>query len=300
MNNNFDDYLNAILEHYEIVKNGKDADLLQKPTPGNLKKLCIQLLENGLNNQDKTIFDSYFLPTGEQTLLGITRTVNADSRLRTPSDFLRTGQGLKDNRKHANLVAVLVGFEPRPFLVFQNAARTKNEREPFSLNDEKSTDIKKENTVAKPEKKTSHQNTIERTAIAKPKTSRNKKIALTTTASLLFFGMSGFIYHKATEEHCMVWKEDHFEKIDCEQSAISTIKGVEKIYPYNEALFEQEKIVPTDTTTFFKNGKSAVYYLQTDKKYEFFKQPGPHPVYQDRNLRRVTNRIISRWKASEK
>lgn len=120
MNKNFEDYLKAILEHYEVVKNGKDADFLEKPTPGNLKKLCVQLLENGLNNADEQAFMNFFFPTKEQTLLGLTRTMNADSRLRTPSDFLRTKQGLTNNRQHANFVAVLIGFEPRPFTTFQN------------------------------------------------------------------------------------------------------------------------------------------------------------------------------------
>lgn len=306
MNKNFEDYLKAILEHYETVKNGKDADFLEKPTPGNLKKLCVQLLEKGLNNADEQTFMNFFFPTGEQTLLGLTRTMNADSRLRTPSDFLRTEQGLTNNRPHANLVAVLVGFEPRPFTKFQDTFQIENEEDKKAEEERttavtdtvempKNVTIEKKAPVAKEAPLQKKQNEIQDKTSYTLKTSRNKKIAL-VAAVLLFGAMSGFIIHKTIEKHCMVWREDHFEKIECEQSTISSIAGIEKINPYNEELFAQQKIIPTDTTTFFKNGQSSVYYLLTDNKIEFFKQPGPHPVYSDRKLRRITKTIIRNWK----
>jgi len=317
MNKNFEDYIKAILEHYEIVKNGKDADLLEKPTPGNLKKLCVRLLEKGLSNSDEQTFMNFFFPTGQQTLLGLIRTMNADSRLRTPSDFLKTKQGLTNNRSHANLVAVMVGFEPRPFTTYQNTVHTEEDKKAV----EEKTNILASKEVPKEERKEENtapdgkeeekalaaetplqpekQNMVQTIIKFKSNVSRPRKIALASLAVILFGGMSGFIIHKTTEKQCMVWKDDHFERIDCEQSTISSLMGIDKIHPYNEELFEQQKIIPTDTTTFFKNGESAVYYLQTDNKLEFFKQPGFHPVYNDRKLRRITKTIIKNWKAGK-
>lgn len=297
MNKNFEDYLKAILEHYEVVKNGKDADLLENPTPGNLKKLCLQHLEKELSNADRQAFFNFFHPKDEQALYAHIKNMNADG-LRTPSDFLRMRQGLTNNRQHANLVAVLVGFEPRPFTTFQNTLYTEEEEKTTAAID---TGVSKEEK-ARTDK--THQLPVKRnqaqdTPNHKPVTSRKRKIVLVAIAVLLFGGMSGFLIHKTTEKQCMVWKEDHFEKIDCQQSTISGIKGVEKIQAYNEELFAQQKIIPSDTTTFFKNGKSALYYLKKDNKYEFFTLPGKHPVHQDSDLRRVTKRIISRWEACE-
>jgi len=303
MNKNFEDYLKAILEHYEIVKNGKDADLLENPTPGNLKKLCLQLLEKGLSNSDEQLFMIFFHPTGEQTLFGIIRTMNADSRLRTPSDFLRSKQGLTNNRQHANLVAVVVGFEPRPFTTFQN--RVQNEEEEKRAEEEKTAalaekEISKEEIQQEEAKIAAPQHPekqIQTVTKSKPNTARPRKIALVSAAVLLFGGMSGFIIHKTNEKQCMVWRENHYERIDCQQSTIHALMDVDKIQPYNEELFAQEKIIPTDTTTFFKNGKAVVYYLKKDKRYEFFKQPGFHPIYNDKKLRHITTRILSRWKS---
>jgi len=130
--------------------------------------------------------------------------------------------------------------------------------------------------------------------------SRTRKIAMATTAILLFGGMSGLLIHKTTEKQCMVWKENHYERVDCKQSATSNIMTVEKVYPYNEELFLQEKIIPTDTTSFFRDGKPIVYYLKHDNDYEFFKQPGFHPSYgSDRKLRPVTIRIVRNWENSK-
>lgn len=307
MNKNFEDYLKAILEHYEVVKNGKDADFLEKPTPGNLKKLCVQLLENGLSNADEQAFMNFFFPTKEQTLLGLTRTMNADSRLRTPSDFLRTKQGLTNNRQHANFVAVLIGFEPRPFTTFQNIhieqEEKKNlveEKKVFLTNVESREENNIKNSKEEKEEKTTTTTALGLIEKKKQTQSRTRKIAMATTAILLFGGMSGLLIHKTTEKQCMVWKENHYERVDCKQSATSNIMTVEKVYPYNEELFLQEKIIPTDTTSFFRDGKPIVYYLKHDNDYEFFKQPGFHPSYgSDRKLRPVTIRIVRNWENSK-
>lgn len=306
MNKNFEDYLKAILEHYEAVKNGKDADLLENPTPGNLKKLCLQLLEQEPSNADKQAFFNFFHPKEEQALYAHIRNMNADG-LRTPSDFLRIKQGLTNNRQHANLVAVLIGFEPRPFTTFQNIVQTEEEEK--KAVEEKTTaitdkeiskeEIKQEEATTATPQQPEKQNQIQTIAKAKPTTARPRKIALVSTAVLLFGGMSGFLIHKTTEKQCMVWRENHYERIDCQQPTIQALMEVEKVQPYNEELFAQEKIIPTDTTTFFKNGKSAVYYLKTDNQYEFFKQPGFHPIHSERKLNRITKRIIRNWKNSK-
>lgn len=294
MNKNFEDYLKAILAHYELAKNGRDADLLEHPTPGNLKKLCIQFLERGLSSADEKAFLNFFHPKDEKALPGLIKNMNADG-LRTPSDFLRSGLGLTNNRQHANLVAVLVGFEPRPFTKFQDILHEEKEEMPKDSLEEKTIVVEKRKSVAEKETETEFPNKESKptsTTAPFPKSTRNAFIVL---AVLLFCGLSGFIVYKSTEEKCMIWKDDHFERTDCEPTTISSFVNAVKIHPFNEEAFEkQHKIIPTDTTTFFKNGEPVLFYLKKDNKCDFFTLPGLHPVYR-KALRPVSERIVRKY-----
>lgn len=316
-NKYIDYYQTSILEHYENVKDGQDSDLLQDPSPGDLKKLCLIILERGLNNSsDLEVFTNFFGKDEKLSLYQIVNGVKTDA-LRTPSNFLRYGKKITQI-SHLNILATLVGFEHRPFVVFKKRKEkednpTSNEEkvemnlvERITLKTEdvhpvtnhKEEEIKQEEATTATPQQPEKQNQIQTIAKA-TNTARPRKIALVSTAVLLFGGMSGFLIHKTTEKQCMVWKKDHYERIDCQQPTIHALMEVEKVQPYNDELFAQEKIIPTDTTTFFKNGKSAVYYLKTDNQYEFFKQPGFHPIHSERKLNRITKRIIRNWKNSK-
>lgn len=336
MNKNFEDYLKAILEHYEVVKKGKDADLLENPTPGNLKKLCLQLLEKGLNNADEKAFLNFFHPKEERGLYAHIRNMSTDG-LRTPSDFLRLKQGLTNNRQHANLVAVLVGFKPRPFTTFQDIIQEEKEKEELSKKD--TLKDKEENTPpsaeAQKEELQSVEETIEKEKIVEeekqkedfaetetviksqvegtvayianpvvdsPKHTPRRNPYLIALAVILFVSLTGFFIHKTTEPKCMVWKEDHYEMIDCEQEAPMGLLSTDKIRPYNETLFEgQHKIIPTDTSTFFKDNEPVLFYYGRNN-YEFFTMDGVHPV-NGKELHPVSRRIVQRhvlgWKEKE-
>lgn len=332
MNKNFEDYLKAILEHYEVVKNGKNADLLEKPTPGNLKKLCLQLLEKGLNNADEKAFLNFFHPKEDRALYAHIRNMSTDG-LRTPSDFLRLKQGLTNNRQHANLVAVLVDFEPRPFVKFQDIIQEEKEKEELSKKDtlkEKEENappiaeaqreefqavekIIEEEKIAEEEKQkedfaetgTVLESRVEETVayFASKPSSKPRKTALIALAVILFVSLTGFFIHKTTEPKCMIWKEDHYEMIDCEQEVAMGIVSFEKIRPYNKALFEgMRKIVPTDTSTFFNGEDPVLHYSKRNNECEFFTMPGKHPVT-GKELHPVSRLIVHKyvlgWKDKE-
>lgn len=323
MNKNFEDYLKAILEHYEVVKNGKNADLLENPTPGNLKKLCLQLLEKGLNNADEKAFLNFFHPKEERALYAHIRNMSTDG-LRTPSDFLRLKQGLTNNRQHANLVAVLVGFKPRPFTTFQDIIHGEKEKEELSKKDtvkQKEEFQEIEETIGKEkiaeeekqkedfaETETLVESQVEGTVayFVKPVGNSHKfittrrKTAFIALATILFVSLTGFFIHRSTEPRCMVWKKDHYEMIDCEQETAIGLFAIDKIRPYSEALFEgMRKIVPTDTTTFFNGEDAVLFYSKQNNKCEYFTMPGKNPET-GKNLSPVSRHIIHKhvlgWK----
>ena len=105
---------------------------------------------------------------------------------------------------------------------------------------------------------------------------------------LLLLGGSTYVGYQNGKEDCMIWKEDHFERIAC--SGI----GNEELLP-TFRLENLKKITPTDTiTTFFKNGKVQVWYDKSNKKLEFFTAPGIHPV-NGKTLKPVTPYIIAKY-----
>jgi len=300
------EYMNAILQQYEIVKNGADFHLLDNPSPANLKRLCLEALDRDFHPKDKEVFDR-FSDKKEKTLHGFISNMNAED-LKTPSNFLKSGKLLK-KIEHADILAILIDFEPRPYANFrklslgEKAFSIKNQEEDNSATtsfQEKSIEPITENYKGK-ENATEHteKNTeITASGFLNPvKKPINKAfIALTL---LLLCGLFGFAYYKSTAQKCMIWKDDHFERIDCEPSTITNFMSTAKIHPFNEELFEnQRKVTPNDTTTFFKNGEPVLYYLKKDNKCEFFTLPGWHPVHR-KALRPVSERIVRKYSGLE-
>lgn len=313
MNKNFEDYKKEILAQYNLAKEGRNADLLQNPTPGNLKRLCLQLLDEELNNSDEQAFLNFFFPKEGQTLQGLIRKMNADG-LRTPSDFLRTGQGLT-NHYHANLIAVLVDFNPRPYVKFQKTVQEKSEEEilkkdisvakPSPVIENKETApitseiIEKENFNKAEERKESKSFTetqiLPITKFEDIPAKRNwKKKIVTSLAVVFFISLTGFLVHKSTEPKCMIWKEDHYERIDCEQSSNLGLLKFAQVFPYDEILFEKfKKLAISDTTSFFNtNGDPIVWYSKQNNECEYFTWEGVHPISR-KKLKPISRTIIN-------
>ncbi len=124
---------------------------------------------------------------------------------------------------------------------------------------------------------------------AKPEEKGFKKNKVWSIALMLFLllGASAYVGYQGGKEECMVWEEDHFEKTGC--------SGKENEELLVQFRFENfKKIRPTDSTTFFKNGKVQVWYDKSNKELEFFTAPGIHPV-NGKTLKPVTSYIIEKY-----
>lgn len=102
----------------------------------------------------------------------------------------------------------------------------------------------------------------------------------------LFLGL--YLYGFFEREDCIVWKVDHYEKIDCtnraENISINTI-DIERF----------KKIKIDSTTLFFKNNKAIVWYGKlSNGNVDFFTSRGTHPVT-GKELKPVTPYIIDKY-----
>lgn len=87
------------------------------------------------------------------------------------------------------------------------------------------------------------------------------------------------IYVKNNEKLCLVWKENRFESAEC--SSISESEKSISVNPdeWGDKYKNFRKINVTQATTFYgKNGKPAVWYSKRNGNYDFFNEPGYHPL----------------------
>lgn len=105
-------------------------------------------------------------------------------------------------------------------------------------------------------------------------------ICIALGISLGIFAYSNF------ERKCMVWVGDHYKKVRC--------RGNPGEVALDKTLLQnQKKIVPCDSTVFFKDGKARIWYNKSDNTYTFFTHPGLHPV-NGKDLDEVSRYIIEK------
>ncbi|MQP52692.1 MULTISPECIES: hypothetical protein [unclassified Flavobacterium] len=75
----------------------------------------------------------------------------------------------------------------------------------------------------------------------------------------------------------MQWQKNHYEVVDCKSENQQALLKQYDIIPFDEHQSKLIKIEVSDTTTFFKNGKSLYWYCKVNSTPEFFNTHGVHP-----------------------
>ncbi len=101
---------------------------------------------------------------------------------------------------------------------------------------------------------------------------------------VLVWGLNKTVF---TPKNCMVWMEDHYEKIDCNDPEINGYS-----VKLDEELLEHfRKVSYSDTLTFFNlYGKPLIWYSKSNGVYELFTYHGLHPVT-GKTLKPITETI---------
>lgn len=292
MKTTFEEYKKAILKRYDVNKNEENSHYLLDPTPGNLKRLASELCAKN-SVSDQSVFDSFF--GFKEDVIKAKAILNFETdKFRPLSKFLNGKSNLQEIPS-ANLLAILVDFENRPFLKFKkNQFEDKTEeiiseeiliKDPSNQYASEKIKLQEKNTQVEIQTLTSYPK--------KPFFSTPMIVVCIT----LFIALSAFSLHKTFEKKCMIWKDDHYEKIDCENTT-NGFANYATVLPLDPDLIDDfKKIKISDTTRFFINGKPAVWYLKQNNRCEFFNAPGFHPVNK-KTLKEITPHII-RVHASE-
>lgn len=287
MKNNFDAFKMAIAANYEEKKRGRFSDLLLDPTPANLKRLCVILNEEKLTSVDLSIFRHFF---SLKTEIDISRQIKSfdTEKFKPLSSFLKSGTNLKDYGS-ANLVAILVDFKDRPYTKFLDSSFA-------CLDNTKDLLVNKSENV--------HQDFLgEKLPKQLAKSSINfqhQLISLLSKSGILliyFFSLllfTAFVIKDTFDDKCMIWKGDHYEKVDCDENRVFGEMSYDNVVALNKEVLENfKKINVCDTTTFFINDRPMVWYSKQDGRCEFFSGNGIHPVTR-KLLRPITKHMVEK------
>ena len=278
MANTFDDYILAVRSKYEVEKNSLYSDFLLKPSPAQIRELCLLIYDKGLSNKDNEVFELFFKIKPDSTLRKAIENIDVE-RLKKICNFLN-GKSKSTSQNTLNLIAILVSYELRPFSFFLKSHFDENDKVNIVTESEDAND----SFVSKQEL----ENQV-------PKANFKKRITL---GLLVLVSVTSIGYTAknifAPEPQCMQWKKNHYQKVDCDKVNQYGLIKQNDIVPFDENQSKLIKIEVSDTTVFFKNNKPLYWYCKVNGKPEFFNTHGTHPETA-KPLKPVTNYIIKKY-----
>ena len=176
-NNTIEDYKKWVKAKYEEAKTGEFSGFLLKPSPAELKNLCLVLFEKGLNKLDQEILDRFFDLNDKSCKRKQIEYFEVD-KLKPISNFLK-GKTETTRIVNLDLISVLVDFNPRPYRKF------------ISGNKEELTEVIVINEGLKKEGRVEEEDKKELVIFEKfKKKSISKKIAFTVLPLFVFGSLS--------------------------------------------------------------------------------------------------------------
>lgn len=266
-NNTLEDYKIAVKAKYETEKRGAHSSVFINPSRAKLRSLCLEIFKSKKDQSDLNVFSSFFRFDFSPSCSG--KLKDQTDKFRPIETFFKGETNLVDVEA-INLAAILVDFQPRPFLKFSKSdwkIKEPTENEGITSSTDKEQSIKKAFLEKVP-----------------------KKTVSIILVSLSFAFACYFIFQK---KQCMQWSDNHYEIVDCELYANDPIKLI-SVKPLDKNLIDLKKIHVCDTTTFFKNGEAIIWYAKTANGIDFFNTHGRHPE-NEHALKPVTHYIINKY-----
>lgn len=270
MKDTFSSYKEALKAQYSNQKLGIYANFLMQPTPARLRDLGIILFQENKNQNDKQIFQSFLGFEFEAN--SIQKIKNETDKFKPLATFLKNETELSDYNA-ADFLAILVGFEMRPYSKFLHQGDTEVKR-----------------FYNEPIEKELIRTSDQQYNILSVKKSKGKLIAVVAGCVGLLLGSYVVKNEVFPAKECMQWNDDHYEEVVCEGNKVG-FADINPIFEKNEDLLDFKKIEVCDTTTFFKSDQPIVWYIKQNGKCEYFNAPGLHPI-SGKPLRPITKHII--------
>jgi len=281
----FNSYKKAIQNHYDFVKNDDNTSILLTPSPAQLRNYCSMLVDKGLSTKDEEIFRAFFETKSGEYLKKSIDFCNTD-KFKTIISFLKDKRD-SEIALRIEMASIIVGFSPRPYSNFLNS-------DSINLNNREKDQIKNiENIRILPTEDNNRKATFGTVALKSKNFKKSIAIGLLGLIGLTSIGYTAKNMI-APEPECMQWQKNHYEVVDCNSENQQSLLKQYDIIPFDEHQSKLFKIEVSDTTTFFKNGKSIYWYCKVDGKPEFFNTHGIHPET-GKALKPVSEYIVKKY-----
>ncbi|MFV8333151.1 hypothetical protein [Flavobacterium sp. GSP14] len=287
--NTLEEYKAAVKLKYEMVKIETHSSFLLNPSRAKLRKLCGELFKNNTNADDLKSFSAFFQ---------FDYVLNCSNKLKDQTDKFRPiktffkGETDLTDIEAVNIAAILVDFNPRPFLKFFKQETLKKENIAISnIESIDKEDVSISSAIIK-------NNSISLEQSMKPSSLKKKDLNIFQKRVLIpglivVTMLCGFGYVFLPKKECMQWQKDHFEAVVCETKAIGMV-NLYSTMPLNKSMLNFRKITICDTTTFFKYNKPIVWYCKTGDHLDFFNGPGFNPE-NEKPLKPITQYMIDEY-----
>lgn len=289
----FEDYKKAIWHEYEIIKKNDVTGFFSDLSPAMVRDYYAHLTDNGLSKTDEEIMKKFFETKENESIKKSIINSNSD-KLKPVISFLTGKTKNPDQKIRVELAAILISFDQRPHYRFSKT-ETDEDISEFE-NDPKVETISKNLDESTNNANRENYQEYSLSNLTSQIHKINSKFTLKKTViflSIVAFSIA-FFYNYLIHKDCLEWQNDRFIEVDCD-SQVNGFVNLESKKPYNEDLLGLRKITPTDTTTYFMDGKAIVWYCKIDDGHiELFNAPGHHPVTK-KPLRAITKYIIDKY-----
>lgn len=286
----FIDYSVSVRDEYEKKKAANAISLnLIYPTSVKLKEECILVCQSKFRTSDHMMLKSIFGPSSDmQSALQIINKCDPD-KLKPLVNYLK-GNTTRTDEKNIELLAWLIDFEPRPFVVGGIPKETSVIEPEKQITGEPE---KKEGliTLGGAESENKKQDQLGRNI----RYSRKKVLTIVVILVLVVGGVFWLQTRQplsqlpAGHEKCMFWSGDHYQLISCSQKMGDTL-----VVAFDSIkLTNFKKITRPDTIT--GRSKGRVWYIKLKGELEFYTSDGSHPVEYNRKLKPITDYIINKY-----
>lgn len=117
---------------------------------------------------------------------------------------------------------------------------------------------------------------------------KNTKVKSTGIAAAILLITVVVSYNTNTKIDCIQWKENHYEKFECNNNVPNPLLKDVNIETF-------KKITPNEKTIFFEYGHAIIWYGKSSSgKMEFFNSRGLHPETM-KELKPITKYIIDKY-----
>lgn len=269
-------YKRAIKAKYEVEKNGIYSSFFIGPSRAKLRDLCWEVFKENTNQDDLKSFGFFlkfeFSSANRDKLLG------EKDKFRPIEKFFKGESDLTD-LEAVNMAAILVDFQPRPFLKYSRSFEPREERETKQTESVKIEQEELSGTLVLEPRDTTNTGSQVVTVQEPPKpiTTIIKKqfylIVVILIGSGLFAVSKSELF--SAKKDCMEWRGDHYEGVDCSSETLGIVNT--KV-PMDVQQFKLRKLKPSEARKiYYSKKKPGVWYEKTNGKVEFFNGPGYHP-----------------------